>query len=165
MRPVATQSSGKGQDTHGGRVERDLIGALLGLMAAAALWWAGSWWWRSAHAAVAAPPRPAVVQTALLPKPPRSDRRRTLALTAASQRTKGAEPAADPMGDAGGEQAVAGATPGPTSFGFEQGHGSEGWSRSDAPERQDFEPRYALDAGAFAEPPPPVAAEAPRAFH
>jgi hypothetical protein len=150
---------GKGRDALGGRFERDVIGALLGLMGAAALWWAGSWWWRAAHAEASPAPRPPAVDTALLPAPPRFDRGRALALLAASLGPWGA--------DAGAEQAAAPLVlpaPSPMSYGSEQGHGSESWSQGARSERVDFEPRYPLDAGAFEEP-PPVAVEAPRAFH
>jgi len=163
MRPAATHAPGQRQDSLGGRAERRIIGVLLGLMGFAALWWAGTWWWRAAHAEAATAPRPPRLETALPPAPPRFDRRRALTLMVAGLPTPGADPAAD----AGVEPAAATRalpTPSPGSYGIEQGHGSEGWGHSDAPERQDFEPRYSLDAGTLAEP-PPVAAEAPRVFH
>jgi hypothetical protein len=154
MRP-ATQSPGENQDA-GCRVEREISRALLGLVGVTALWWAGSWWWRAAHAEVAPAPRPPV-DTAIPPAPPHVDRRR--ALTLGGIRTTGA--------DAGALQALTPAErplPQRVSYGMEQGHGSESWSSSDAPGREDFEPRYSLDGGTFATP-PPVTAEAPGAFH
>lgn len=159
MRPATTHSPARRQDSLGGRVERDVIGALLGLMGVAALWWAGSWWWRAAHPEVVPAPRPPALEAALPPAPPRFDRRRAIALMAASL--------GPPSADAGAEPATAPtalAAPSLLAHGVEEGHGSENWSHSVAPERLDFEPRYALDAGAFDEP-AHVAVEAPHAFH
>jgi hypothetical protein len=158
MRRAATHPPGKRHDNLGGRVERDIIGVLLVLMAFAVLWWAGTWW-RAAHAEAATAPRPPRLDAEVPPAPPRFDRRRTQTLTLAGLLTSAA--------DAGVEPAPATHVP-PTptrpSYGIEQGHGSDSWGRSGSPERQDFEPRYSPDAGTVAEP-PPVAAEAPRAFH
>jgi hypothetical protein len=159
MRPASTHSPGKGQEALGSRTERDIIRALLALTGLAALWWAGGWWWRAAHAEAVPPPRPAAVEAEQLPAPPRFDRRRALASMVARLHP--------PTGDAGADEAApprAATTPSAVSFGVEQGHGSESWSRSATPERRDFEPRYSPDAGIFAEP-PPVAPEATRAFH
>lgn len=159
MRHAASHSPGKGRDAMGGRVERAIIAMLLGLTGLAALWWAGGWWWRAGHADVAPPPRAPAAETALTPAPSRFDRRRALTLMVAGLHT--------PDGDAGVEEAAtphARALPSPVSFGSEQGHGSESWSRSDAAEGRDFEPRYSLDAGPLTAP-APVAVEAPRAFH
>jgi hypothetical protein len=158
MRPAAPHSPGKRHDNLGGRVERDIIGVLLVLMAFAVLWWAGTWW-RAAHTESATAPRPPRLETEVPPAPPRFDRRRALTLMLAGVSTSAA--------DAGVELAPAThAVPTPTraAYGIERGHGSDSWGRSDAPERQDFEPRYSPDAGTVAEP-PPVAAEASRAFH
>jgi hypothetical protein len=159
MRHAASRSPGKGRDAMGGRVERDIIGVLLGLTGLAALWWAGGWWWRAGHAEAAPPPRPPATETALPPAPSRFDRRRALTLMVAGLHTTDA--------DAGASEAAAPharTTPSPVSFGSEQGHGSDSWSRSDATDGRDFEPRYSLDAGTFTAP-PPVVVEAPRTFH
>jgi len=158
MRPAANPSPGKSQDTLGGRAERDIIGVLLGLVGLAAFWWAGTWWWRAGHAEAAPAPRPPTLETANPPAPPLFDRRRALAQVLRGVGVRGA--------DAGAVDAAAHPErkAARVSYGGEQGHGSESWSRSNALERQDFEPRYSLDAGTFTEP-APVAAEAPSAFH
>ncbi|HTV26140.1 MAG TPA: hypothetical protein VMG12_45905, partial [Polyangiaceae bacterium] len=75
MRPAATHSTNENDDALTGRIERDIIGVLLGLMGVAALWWAGTWW-RAAHAESAPAPRPPTLETALPPAPPRFERRR-----------------------------------------------------------------------------------------
>jgi hypothetical protein len=157
MQPTANPSSDK-QDALGCRIERDIIGVLLGLVVLAALWWAGTWWWRAGHAEAAPAPRPPTLETANPPAPPLFDRRRAL--------TQMLQGIGAPGADAGAMDARAHTErrAARMSYGPERGHGSESWSRSGAPERQDFEPRYSLDAGTFAEP-APVAVEAPSAFH
>jgi hypothetical protein len=157
MRRAATHPPGKRHDGAGGRVERDIIGVLLVLMAVAVSWWAGTWW-RAAHAG-AATARPPRLDTAVPTAPPRFDRLRAQALLMAGLPRS--------VVDAGVEPAPATHArprPGPGSYGIEQGHGSDRWGHGDSPERQDFEPRYSPDAGTFAEL-PPAAAQAPRAFH
>ena len=154
MRQAATQSPNPSDDALTSRIESDIIGVLLALIGAAALWWAGTWWWLDARAEAAPAPRPPTLETTLPPAPPRFERHRDVALTLSSARVH--------TPDAGGEVAAASA-PTRVVYGVESGHGSESWSRSDAPARQDFEPRYWLDGGALAAP--PVAVEAARAFH
>lgn len=155
MRAKAPHRACEQHDVLGGRVERVIVGVLLGLTGLAAMWWACSWWWRAARVEVVSA-TPAPVGTAVLAPSPHP---RTLPGLLPQRIAAVGE-------DAGAEAAVGReqAPPSNPAYGSDQGHGSEAWSRAGSREPRDFEPRYTLDGGGMAEP-AAVAADETSAFH